>query len=164
MEIIGIVAIAKNYAIGKDGKLPWHYSADLKFFKKTTLNHAIVMGYNTWASIGKPLPKRLNIVMSRSHELEHQPRVILMRDKQEVLALNKYLGCDLFIIGGSQTYQTFAENIDKWIVTEIPETVEDADAFMSKDFLEGFNLEEMTELEDDLKVKTYVKDVQNFHP
>ncbi len=64
--IIGIVAVAKNFAIGKDGKLPWHYSADLKFFKETTLNHAIVMGFNTWNSIGKPLPKRLNIVLSQN--------------------------------------------------------------------------------------------------
>jgi dihydrofolate reductase len=58
MSIIGIVAIAQNYAIGKDGKLPWHYPADLKFFKQTTTNHAVVMGFNTWKSIGKPLPNR----------------------------------------------------------------------------------------------------------
>ena len=48
--IIGIVAIAKNFAIGKDGKLPWYYPADLKFFKQTTTNHAVVMGFNTWKS------------------------------------------------------------------------------------------------------------------
>ncbi|HSK71207.1 MAG TPA: dihydrofolate reductase, partial [Pyrinomonadaceae bacterium] len=71
MSIIGIVAIAQNYAIGRGGKLPWHYSADLKFFKETTLNNAVVMGFNTWKSIGKPLPKRLNIVLSRSAEIEN---------------------------------------------------------------------------------------------
>lgn len=153
--IISIVAIAKNHAIGKDGKLPWHHSADLKFFKRTTLNSAIVMGFNTWASIGKPLPKRLSIVMSRSREIKHQPNAILMRNREEVLALAKYLKSDLFIIGGAETYKTFAESIDKWIVTEIPETVEDADAFMPKDFLEGFELEKTEKLEDNLSVKFF---------
>ncbi|MGI8544417.1 MAG: dihydrofolate reductase [Aridibacter sp.] len=155
MAIIGIVAIAKNYAIGKNGKLPWHYSADLKFFKKTTLNNAIVMGFNTWKSIGKPLPKRLSIVLSRSREIENQPNAILMRGKDEVLALSKYLSGDVFVIGGAETYKTFAEVIDKWIVTEIPETVKDADAFMQKDFLDGFELDETIELEDNLKVKVF---------
>ncbi|MDQ3633740.1 MAG: dihydrofolate reductase [Acidobacteriota bacterium] len=153
--LIGIVAIAKNYAIGKDGKLPWHYSADLKFFKRTTVGNVIVMGFNTWKSIGKPLPKRLNIILSHSREIENQPNAILMRGKDEVLALSKYLNGDLFIIGGAETYKTFAEVIDKWIVTEIPETVEDADVFMRKDFLEGFELEETVELGDGLKVKIY---------
>jgi dihydrofolate reductase len=153
--LIGIVAIAKNYAIGRDGTLPWHYSEDLKFFKKTTLSSAIVMGYNTWDSIGKPLPKRLSIVLSRSREIEHQPRVLLMRDKAEVLSLAKYLKGDVFIIGGSQTYQTFADSIDKWIVTGIPETVEAADAFMPEDFLNGFELQETIGLENNLKVKIF---------
>ena len=155
--LIGIVAISKNYAIGKDGKLPWHYSADLKFFKKTTLNSAIVMGFNTWESIGKPLPKRLSVILSRSRKIKNQPRAILMRDKREVVALSKYLKDDVFIIGGSQTYKTFADVIDKWIVTEIPETVEDADTFMPSDFLEGFAATESIELADDLNVKIFEK-------
>jgi dihydrofolate reductase len=155
--LIGIVAIAENYAIGKDGKLPWHYSADLKFFKRTTINSAIVMGFNTWASIGKPLPKRLSLVLSRSREIENQPGAILMRSKAEVLALSKYLSGDVFIIGGAETYQTFGDDIDKWIVTEIPETVEDADAFMPEDFLDGYELAKTVKLQDNLLVKTYEK-------
>ena len=155
MAIIGIVAIAQNFAIGKDGKLPWHYSADLKFFKETTLNNAIVMGFNTWKSIGKPLPKRLNIILSRSAEIEHQPNVLLLRSKEELLALSKYLKGDLFLIGGAKTYQNFADVIDGWIVTEIPETVEDADTFMPEDFLKNFKLDETRKLENDLRVKIY---------
>ena len=99
--IIGIVAVAQNLAIGKDGKLPWHYSSDLKFFKQTTLDNAVVMGFNTWQSIGKPLPNRLNIVLSRSNSIENQPSVLLLRSREQVLALAKYLNCDLFIIGGA---------------------------------------------------------------
>jgi dihydrofolate reductase len=155
--ITGIVAIAQNYAIGKDGKLPWYYSADLRFFKETTLNHAIVMGFNTWASIGRPLPKRLNIVLSRAAQIESQPNVLLLRSKSEVVSLSKYLNCDLFIIGGAKTYENFADMIEKWIVTEIPLTVEDADAFMQRDFLDAFELKETKKLESDLRVKIFAK-------
>jgi dihydrofolate reductase len=155
MAIIGIVAIAQNYAIGKDGKLPWHYSADLKFFKQTTLNHAVVMGFNTWKSIGKPLPQRLNIVLSRSSNLESQPSVLLLRSTNEVLSLANYLNCDLFVIGGAKTYENFADTIENWIVTEVPETIEDADTFMPKDFLDGFEMKKTKELENNLRVKIY---------
>lgn len=155
--IIGIVAIAQNFAIGKDGKLPWKYSADLKFFKQTTLNHAVVMGFNTWKSIGKPLPKRLNIVISRFNSIENQPNVLLVRSKGEILALAKYLNCDLFIIGGAETYKNFADVIEKWVVTEIPLNVEAADALMPKDFLSEFDLSETQNIEDNLQVKIYEK-------
>ncbi|MDM7920890.1 MAG: dihydrofolate reductase [Pyrinomonadaceae bacterium] len=155
--IIGIVAIARNYAIGKDGKLPWHYPADLKFFKQTTTGNAVVMGINTWASIGRPLPNRLNIVLSRTAELEPQPGVLLLRSKEAVLELAKYLKGDIFLIGGAKTYENFADSIDKWIVTEVPETVEDADVFMPRDFADGFEITDTTELEGGLIVKYFQK-------
>lgn len=146
--IIGIVAIAKNYAIGKDGKLPWHYSADLKFFKETTTGSAIVMGSNTWRSLGKPLPNRLNIVLSRSNSIETQPGVLLLRSREEVIALSQYLKSDLFIIGGAKTFETFADSVDEWIVTRIPETVEGADVYMPGDFLDSFKIRETRDLDD----------------
>ncbi|MDQ3798531.1 MAG: dihydrofolate reductase [Acidobacteriota bacterium] len=157
--IIGIVAVARNLAIGKNGKLPWHYSSDLKFFKQTTLDSAVVMGFNTWRSIGKPLPRRLNIILSRSNSIENQPNVLLLRGKDEASALTKYLNCDVFIIGGAQTYKAFAGEIEKWLVTEIPETIENADAFMPPDFLADFQLKETKELDgdDDLRVKIYAR-------
>lgn len=155
--IIGIVAIARNFAIGKNGKLPWHYSADLKFFKQTTVNHAVVMGFRTWRSIGKPLPNRLNIVLSRSARLENQPNVLLLRSVEEVAALSNYLRGDVFVIGGAETYVNFAGTIDEWIVTEIPETIAAADTFMPTDFLENYNLRETKSLENDLTVKFFAK-------
>lgn len=154
--IIGIVAIAKNFAIGKAGKLPWHYSSDLKFFKQTTLDNAIVMGRKTFDSIGKPLPNRLNIVLSRTREIEN-PQLIILRNKEAVLELAKYLQGDLFIIGGASIYQEFADVIERWIVTEIPLVVEDADAFMPQDFLANFTLSEDNVLEENLVVKFYQK-------
>ena len=161
MTIIGIVATAKNFAIGKDGKLPWHYAADLKFFKQTTTSHAVVMGFNTWKSIAKPLPNRLNIVLSRSATVESQPNVLLLRSREETLALTKYLNGNLFVIGGAKTYENFSGAIERWIVTEIPETVEDADTFMPRDFLENFNLTETKELENDLRVAIYSKKINS---
>ena len=155
MAIIGIVAIAKNFAIGKDGKLPWHYSSDLKFFKQKTVNHAVAMGFRTWQSIGKPLPKRLNIVLSQKAKIESQPSVLLLKSKAEVLSLAKYLNCDLFIIGGAKTYENFADAIEKWIVTEVPMTIENAETFMPDDFLDGFKVEETRQLDDELKAKIY---------
>ena len=155
MAIIGIVAVAQNLAIGKDGKLPWHHAADLKFFKETTLNNVVVMGFNTWQSIGKPLPKRLNIVLSRSNFIENQPNVLLIRSKDEVLALSKYLIGNLFVIGGAKTYTQLSDIIDRWFVTEIPETVVDADVFMPKDFLSSFECSENKLIDNNLSVKFY---------
>jgi dihydrofolate reductase len=154
--IIGIVAVAEKFAIGKDGKLPWHYSSDLKFFKQTTIKNAIVMGRKTFDSIGKALPHRLNIVLSRSSQIVEN-NVFPAKSKDEVLSLNKYLSCDLFIIGGASIYSEFADVIEKWIVTEIPQTVENADAFMPPNFLDNFEIVETTSLDDNLIVKIYKK-------
>jgi dihydrofolate reductase len=154
--IIGIVAVAENFAIGKDGKLPWHYSSDLKFFKQTTSGNAIVMGRKTFDSIGKALPNRLNIVLSRSSQIVEN-NVFSAKSKDEVLSLNKYLNCDLFIIGGASVYNEFADLIEKWIVTEIPQTVETADAFMPANFLDGFEIVEIKTLDGELIVKIYGK-------
>ena len=153
--IIGIVAISKNFAIGKDGKLPWHYSADLKFFKQTTTGHALVMGWNTWKSIGKPLPNRLNIVLTRKGEIEDHPDVRVIRSKAEVLELAASLDTDVFIIGGSRTYETFANEIDRWLVTEVPVTVDDADTFMPRNFLDNFELVDRTDLDEELSVNVF---------
>jgi len=154
MSIIGVVAIANNYAIGKDGKLPWHYSADLKHFKSTTMGGALVMGSNTYRSIGKPLPGRLNIVLSRSAQIDAAENLIFLRSEKEALDLSKFLNCDLFVIGGAKTYVEFAKCIDAWIVTRVPLDVEDADVFMPNDFLDGFDSVEKREIGDGLIVET----------
>lgn len=155
MAIIGIVAVAENLAIGKAGKLPWHYPADLKHFKQTTTGHAIVMGSNTWRSIGKPLSNRLNIVLSRRAQLDSDNNLIFLRNETEAADLAKFLKGDLYVIGGAHIYEAFAPLIDSWLVTEIPETVENADVFMPADYLEPFQLADAKELDGGLVVKTY---------
>ena len=155
MAIIGIVAVSRNRAIGRGGSIPWHYSADLKFFKQQTVGHACVMGSRTWRSLNKPLPNRLNLVLSRQAQVETQESVIVLRDKQEVLSLKPYLSGDLFIIGGQQVYRAFSGEIDKWVVTEIPLLLEDADTFMPEDFLQGFEPYDSRQLEENLLVTFY---------
>ena len=153
MAIIGIVAISKNYAIGKDGKLPWHYSADLKFFKEMTTGNAVVMGANTWRSIGRRLPNRLNIVLSRSGNVETPAEVIRFADKGSVVDFVRDFDKDIYVIGGAKTYADFADVIDRWIVTFVPIEIEGADTFMPRDFLDNFEETENHDLGDDLHVK-----------
>lgn len=155
MAIIGIVAVAENLAIGKGGKLPWHYPADLKHFKQTTTGHAIVMGSNTWRSIGKPLSNRLNIVLSRRAQLDNDNNLIFLRNETEAADLAKFLKGDLYVIGGAHIYEAFAPLIDSWLVTEIPETVENADVFMPANYLDSFNLTDAEELDGGLVVRRY---------
>jgi len=155
MAIIGIVAVAENLAIGKGGKLPWHYPADLKHFKQTTTGNAIVMGSNTWRSIGKPLSNRLNIVLSRRAQLDGDDNLLFLRDVSEAADLSKFLSGDLYVIGGAHIYEAFIPLIDSWIVTEIPETIENADVFMPANYLDSFQLAEAEELEGGLVVRRY---------
>jgi dihydrofolate reductase len=153
--IIGIVAVDRNGAIGKGGKLPWHYSADMKFFKETTIGNACVMGYKTWLTLKRPLPNRLNIVLTRQAEIKPHDSVVVARDIELVLAMEKDLTTDLYVIGGEQVYNSFLPYIDKWIVTEVPLSVEGADAFVPNNYLDGFDLAESERLDDELIVSVY---------
>ena len=153
--IIGIAAVDRKGAIGKGGKLPWHYSADMKFFRETTTGHAVVMGRKTWLTIGKPLKNRLNIVLSRDTDIEPQESLIVFSDIESVLSFNNSLTTDLFVIGGAQIYEAFREHIEKWIITEVPVTVQGADAFMPVGYLEGFEVVDSKSLEEDLVVKFF---------
>src|SRR5712691_8428965 len=100
MAIIGIVAIDRNLAIGKGGKLPWHYSADMKFFKETTIGNSVVMGRRTWLTLKKPLNDRLNIVLSKQLDQPSQDSLVVLSDVESVLALTRSLTRHTFVIGG----------------------------------------------------------------
>ena len=155
MAIIGIVAVDRNGAIGKGGRLPWHYSADLKFFKEQTTGNACVMGYKTWLTLKRPLPGRLNVVLTRRADAESRESVVWLRDRESVLSLKDYLRCDLYVIGGAQVFGMFLGEIERWVVTAVPLSVDGADTFMPAGFLEGFRAVDTRRLEDDLKVTFY---------
>lgn len=116
-KLTAVVAMGAGRVIGKDGGLPWHLPEDLKFFKRTTSGHPIVMGRKTFESIGKPLPKRRNIVLTRDAswaaegvEVIHSP---------EELGKLKDLGEQVFVIGGAEIYKAFAAMTDDWLVSHV---------------------------------------------
>jgi len=157
--IIGIVAVDRNLAIGKHGKLPWHYSADMKFFKQTTIGNAVVMGRRTWSTLKGPLPNRQNIVLTRNGGIEVPQAVRVMKDVQSVFDFAKTLDHHLFVIGGAKVYEAFLPHIDRWLVTEVPLSVEGADTLMPRNFLDGFQMYETRQLDEGLRVKFYERKV-----
>ena len=98
-----IVAMTRDRVIGVNGRLPWHISEDLRLFKMLTLGNTVVMGRATFDSIGKPLPKRTNIVLS-SRGLD-APGVVHCRDFNEALREAERIGHDVFFIGGASIYK-----------------------------------------------------------
>jgi dihydrofolate reductase len=155
MAIIGIVAIDRNLAIGKGGKLPWHYSADMKFFKGTTIDNAVVMGRRTWETLKGPLRDRQNFVLSANGNIPNADGIVVVNDVEAVLDRAKDLDCHLFVIGGAKVYEAFMPHVKRWVVTEIPLSVEGADTFMPANFLDGFELYEVRQLDEGLRVKFY---------
>lgn len=154
--IIGIAAVDRQGAIGKGGKLPWHYSADMKFFRETTTGHAVVMGRKTWLTLGKPLKNRLNIVLSRDPSVvEPQESLLVLSDVESVLSLNDSLTTDLFVIGGAQIYEAFLPRIERWIITEVPLTIKGADAFMPEGYTDGFKERDLKQIGDGLVARVY---------
>ena len=160
MAIIGIVAVDRNLAIGKGGKLPWHYSADMKFFKETTIGNAVVMGRRTWLTLKGPLPDRQNIILSRDQNLANES-LIAMSDVESVLDFARQQEGHLIVMGGAKVYESFLPHIQRWIVTEVPLAVEGADTFMPSNFLDGFDLYELRQLDEGLRVKFYERKLQN---
>ncbi|KEQ28861.1 dihydrofolate reductase [Pedobacter antarcticus] len=102
MMLTIVVAMATNRAIGKDNKLLWHLPADLKHFKSLTSGHTVIMGRKTYDSIGKPLPNRRNIVISRQQDLEI-PGIEVVSCLEDATALCNSEE-EVFIIGGAQIY------------------------------------------------------------
>ena len=127
MEIFLIAAVDKNLAIGKDGKIPWHIKEDLQYFQKNTLNTAMIMGRSTFESIGKPLPNRQNIVMTRSPA--NREGVIEVLDSASAIKEAKKASSKISIIGGESIYKEFLPLASKLLITEINITVEGADTF-----------------------------------
>jgi dihydrofolate reductase len=107
MIVTIVVAAAQNGVIGQQDRLPWHLPDDFKFFKATTIGHTVIMGRKTWESIGKPLPKRRNIVVSRRPNLELEGAEVVSSLGD---ALKACVGEDeVFIIGGASIYQKALE-------------------------------------------------------
>lgn len=127
MTLSVIVAMAEDRAIGRDNDMPWHLPADLKYFKATTMGKPIVMGRKTYESIGRPLPGRRNIVVTRNADWSADGVDVvptLQAAKEAVQGVEEAM-----IIGGAQIYGQCLDVADRLYITEIGITVPDADAW-----------------------------------
>ncbi|WP_443939672.1 dihydrofolate reductase [Pedobacter sp. MW01-1-1] len=121
------VAVGENWAIGKDNQLLWHMPADLKFFKETTSGHTVVMGRKTFDSVGRPLPKRRNIVITRAKDLKIE-QVEVVNSLEEAIELTKQEEKPVFIVGGAEIYRQALPLCNTLYLTTIHH-VFDADTF-----------------------------------
>ena len=119
-----IAAVGKNLELGKDGDLVFHLKEDMKYFKKTTLSFPVIMGGNTFRSLGRPLPGRENVVLSRGDDFPEG--VIVCHSLDEIV--EKYGDKDAFIIGGGKIYEMFLPLSKKLYLTEVDASA-DADVF-----------------------------------
>lgn len=125
-----VVAMGKNNAIGKDNKLLWHLPKDLKHFKTLTSGHPIVMGRKTYESIGKPLPNRTNIVVSRREDW-FEEGILIVPSLKEALKHARKIDDNVFVIGGGDVYKQAMEKADKLEVTLVDAEL-DADVSFPK--------------------------------
>jgi dihydrofolate reductase len=117
-----IAAVARNGVIGVDNQLPWHIPEDLAYFKKTTLGAPIVSGRKNYESIGRPLPGRTNIILTRDSEYVAPGCVVVATPEQAIAAAGE--APEIFIIGGGEIYRLFFEMADRLYLTEIEQDVE----------------------------------------
>ena len=109
-----IAAMARNHAIGFDGELPWHLSAELKHFKESTMGKPIVMGRKTWETIGRALPGRQNIVVTRNRVFRAEGCTVVQSFDE---AMDRAVGEEVMIIGGGQLYQQALPQADRMLLT-----------------------------------------------
>ena len=119
-----IAAVGKNLELGKDGDLVFHLKEDMKYFRKTTLGFPVIMGGNTFRSLGRPLPGRENVVLSRGEDFPDG--VVVCHSLEEII--EKYGKKDAFIIGGGKIYEMFLPLSEKLYLTEANASA-DADVY-----------------------------------
>lgn len=141
IKLSAIVAVDKNNVIGKDLDIPWHLPNDFKYFKERTLGHPIIMGKNTWISIGRPLPKRLNIIISSTIDTNTLPEGVLcfstITDAIQHLEAHQYEHA--FIIGGGQLYAATLPMVATVYLTRVHTVISDGNVFFPK-----LNMQEWT--------------------
>jgi len=158
MHKIIITAIDEERGIGKDSEIPWHYSEDMKFFRRKTLENPVIMGRKTYESLPedyRPLPKRKNIVLTGS-EREFDESVSKANSLEEAYKIAEKHGDKVFMAGGSSVYEQTLKDADKVILTEIPGK-HDCDRFFPE---LGEEWKESDEIDlGELKVKEYSRDL-----
>jgi len=129
MKIYSIVAASENNAIGVDNDLPWHLPADLAFFKNTTKGHFVLMGRKSFESIGRPLPGRTNIVVTRNKDFYHSGVVTVHSIADGIQYAQKADQETLFILGGSNIYSQTINLWDRLYLTRVHTKIDHATAY-----------------------------------
>ncbi len=124
MIVSAIVATAKNNVIGKDNNIPWYLPDDLKYFKAKTLNHHVIMGRKSYESIGHPLPKRTNIIVTRNSFFIASNCLVVHTVEDGLEIARKNNEEEVFILGGAQIYELSIPYLDRLYITEIDLEVE----------------------------------------
>ena len=151
MKLSIIVAASKNNVIGVNNKLPWNLPADLKFFKEKTMGHTIIMGRKTFESIGKALPGRKSIVISRQHSYTAEGCIVVQSMEEAILKIDKD-ETESFIIGGTEIFNISIDMVNRIYLTRINENFE-GDSFFGELDKEKWNLIGKEVFEPDLKNK-----------
>ena len=133
MTISIVVAIAENYAIGKNNQLLWHMPADLKHFKTITSGHTVIMGRKTYDSVGKPLPNRRNIIITRQDITIEGCEVVQSIDNALTLCANEE---EVFIVGGAEIYKMAMSKTDRIYLTTIHHSFDADTLFPEIDYME----------------------------
>ena len=139
MRISAIAAMSLDRVIGKDNQIPWHLPADLRFFMRTTQGHHVIMGRKNYLAMGKPLPRRTNIVITRNPYFISSG-CLVVHSLGEALALAHARGeTEAFIIGGGEIYTLVMDYLDKIYLTTIDLHV-DGDVFFPEIDLSGWRV------------------------
>jgi dihydrofolate reductase len=136
-----LVAFDENRVIGKNNALIWHLPADLKRFKELTTGHVIIMGRKTFESIGKPLPNRTTIVISRQYDLQIDGVILAHSVEEAILKAKSLTRDDIFIVGGAEIYTLSLPLVDQVLVTQLHDIFE-GDAFFPEISSEMWDLTE----------------------
>jgi dihydrofolate reductase len=141
-DISMIVARSRNHVIGRDNQMPWKISADLQFFKRVTMDHPVIMGRKTWESIGRPLPGRRNIVVSRNPQFQIEGAELAGSLDEALERLSDTPR--VFVIGGEQLFKQAFTKADRLFITEIDIDINDGDTFFEVPDLDSWREVERT--------------------
>ena len=159
MKLTAVAAVSKNLVIGKNNSLPWHIPEDLKRFKALTSGSPIIMGRRTYESIGRPLPNRVNIVLTQKGYTSSE-EIKIFNNLDNLLNFCRELDNEIFVIGGSKIYKLLEPYCSKLVITHILKEF-DGDAFFPIDLEDWnhFSSEEFTDESSQLRcvIKIYNK-------
>ena len=146
-KLIMIAAVGKNRELGYKNNLIWRLKEDMMHFKNTTINHHVLMGENTYISLEKPLPNRINMVLSNSGK-KYPDDVLVFNSIEEFNNKRKDIKDDIYIIGGASIYKEFIDKCDILLLTNINDTTKFCDVYFPEFNKENYTLEVIKESKD----------------